>query len=134
MGQRGRQASTSGSHSRRVAEETLAVYGDPVDYRSMGTRIPLSAGWWSTGRTPTRPGSSIHELLPLHEEAGNRVLAVLGIQKRKTRRSNTVFCPRVSASCDFVKTVAFGDELGGPPLGCQDRTQFNRLPILFHLR
>ena len=46
------------------------------------------------------------------EEAETEFLRSFGIQKRKDPPFDTVFCPRVSASCDFVKTVAFGDELG----------------------
>ena len=45
------------------------------------------------------------------EEAETEFFRSLGIQKLKDPPFDTVLCPRVSASCDFIKTVAFGDEL-----------------------
>ena len=45
------------------------------------------------------------------EEAETEFFRSLGIQKLKTPPFDTILCPRVSASCEFVKTVAFGDEL-----------------------
>ncbi len=45
------------------------------------------------------------------EEAETEFFRSLGIQKVKDPPFDTVLCPRVSASCDFIKTVAFGDEL-----------------------
>ena len=45
------------------------------------------------------------------EEAETEFFRSLGIQKLKDPPFDTVLCPRVSVSCDFIKTVAFGDEL-----------------------